>query len=172
LTPFCEGGSCRGCDTNAECAQIGNGNDRCDMVAHRCVECLAMADCPANQMCDTRDPPLRVGGCNANTDCANNTVCNTTSHFCVRCLTDANCPNGQHCDVAGNACVECVLNTHCNKRRGLRSGARMRRRLPGQQRLRRGGVDFCDLATMSCVECRTNADCGGANTCLPTHTCN
>ena len=36
----------------------------------------------------------------------------------------------------------------------------------------RGGVDFCDLATMSCVECRTNADCGGANTCLPNHTCN
>lgn len=118
---------------------IGNG---------QCVQCTAVADCPAPQACYTQSCD-GTGTCAPspvalNTPCgAGNTKYCSAAHACVECNSFAQCPAPGKCYSAtcsANTCGTVALTPHTTCTGG-------------------GGV--CD-GSGTCVQCATNIECTGA----------
>ncbi len=118
------------CGNSLDCAT----NQVCDPATHRCVECLGVADCPANNDCaDHKCVPFQ--SCTSSLDCPTDQVCDPASARCVQCVGDADCNPGETC--AGHVCrTGCQSDLQCTPQ-GL----------------------LCDMAKGYCVECITHDDC-------------
>ena len=144
------GGGCVECDSDTHCG--ASGLPRCDRTLHRCVACIAKADCPATQdclaaHCTTTCVDGATPGCPAGSSCEEG-YCYTCGHdglscadlpatpfclsppwICAGCRNDADCGGSTpRCDPVRHACVRCVASPDC----------------PATAR-------FCDPATGACV---------------------
>lgn len=134
----CTPDSLRTCNSNADCAELGD--QRCDTAQGRCVAIEQV--CPFGTACDPRnkicvaectadadcgDPALRcvnrvcepANDCTSDANCAANKVCSIpagqTMGECVPfCQTDANCPLGQVCKRGEDNRYRCVLGCASN----------------------------------------------------------
>jgi len=109
--PVCDGGTCRTCEEDRECATAGMG---AACVSNHCVECGSAADCEATGM---------GGACVANTcrpcdediDCPAGAtpVCDLGTNQCVACVRAADCGAGQVCRLLSHTCGLCTNDTDC-----------------------------------------------------------
>jgi len=131
----CTGDLCSQCATDADCAPFGL--PRCETTRHRCVACLATADCDAGFACDPlanrclqscktdANCPAGAHGCDErrlvcyqcddSEECAGSSLghlCASDGSGCVQCLKETDCP-GQHCDQLGGRCVDCRDGRDC-----------------------------------------------------------
>ena len=131
----CTGDVCSQCATDADCAPFDL--PRCETTRHRCVACLATADCDAGFTCDAlanrclqsckTDANCPTGShgcderrlvcyqCDDSEECATSSLghlCASDGSGCVQCLKDADCP-GQHCDPYAGRCVDCRSGQDC-----------------------------------------------------------
>ena len=86
----------------------------CNVVAGRCVQCLADGDCPAGYLCDDNDECHQ--GCKTNADCGGDRpLCDTATGACLGCMTATDCgATAPICTTAG-ICVQCQVNTDCKQ---------------------------------------------------------
>lgn len=177
-TPSCENfkgctpDSLRACDSNAECAELGD--QRCDTAQGRCV--AIQQACAFGTVCDPRNK-ICVAECAADADCGDaklrcvNRVCEPVND----CTTDAQCPQNKVCSVPAGAttgqCVpfcqsdsECPLGQICTQSADARyrcePGCSSNTNCPIDQR--------CNLTTKQCEGPTVN----GARTCQATTACN
>ena len=122
-TPWCIGGVCEECRTDADCGQAGRGQ----CVDHICRACDPgdHAGCAANGLCcnfqcSPFGPNAGQVGPNANQQCqACGQACNTeTTDTCANrvCKCGANAPCSgatPHCKDDSDTCVECLVDNDC-----------------------------------------------------------
>jgi hypothetical protein len=87
-TPICNGGTCEGCGSDAECVVRFGSLDFCDEATARCVQC----------------DPSNNAGCPANSP-----TCDTDSLSCRQCANADDCL-GSAC--VGGTCSGCDLNSN------------------------------------------------------------
>jgi hypothetical protein len=127
------------CSSDRECSALGGV---CDRTTSRCVECNAMADCPAGRSCIGSRCVTPVA-CTTSRMCPGQ-VCSTSRGYCVDCDADTDCPRGQTCRNA--ACVNtggtCQVARDCP-----------------------ATTPLCDTVRHVCAVCLAATDCPARQTC-------
>ena len=166
--PFCVDGTCRecdttadcpttqyctadkvclpGCDSDAQCASLYSGErEFCELTSHTCVTCLTDPNCTDNPgtICELTDPARKYTcvDCSPTLGGCTDGVCDPSTFTCLPCIDDGDCAGsdgGPYCSES-NICVPCEVNAHC----------------PGSA--------VCEVDTLTgnnvCVDCLENADC-------------
>jgi len=152
--------------SNADCAGLADTTLKfCDAIGHRCVQCLADADCAAiaGTICDskqlrtTASDSRRCIACAGNADCKNamRPQClinaDLSKNVCAQCGVDSDCKAFKKAvclvnatDPSLNACRGCSNNGECKD--------------PAQPICSGGG----NPSTSVCTACLTNTDCKDA----------
>jgi hypothetical protein len=134
----CVDGMCFECNADSDCKS--DALKRCDIAAHRCIQCGFPADCPEDQTCGPTNRCLKK--CTSSVQCTNDearTCGDALRMYCVACVTSLQCPPERPaCDTRSEQCVQCVGDSDCKKD-------------PERRR--------CDPATQQCVKCLSDSDC-------------
>jgi alpha-tubulin suppressor-like RCC1 family protein len=108
-----------GCASDADCASDPAGRV-CNLLTSRCVQCVTTNDtCPAAQHCDSATNTC-VAGCRSDEGCVGATrdggvatiYCDPSLNACVPCVLDTHCPSGSVC--RGNVCATGCAATGCS----------------------------------------------------------
>lgn len=154
-TLYCDksSGQCHACLNDDQCKS--GDLRRCDLSAHRCVECDPAAkpsDCGSDEICEPTARRCRASCTAAGAECEESTapVC-YPGGFCgcssKTTSTASSCnplSDRKLCNSTTGACVECVLDADCEDGRCFEG---------------------------ACVRCLVNADCGGKRCEPTTHQC-
>jgi sugar lactone lactonase YvrE len=122
-----------GCTSSASC-----GEQVCDPVSGKCVDCLVHADCPATTDRCVADSCVAQLPCQSDKPClAQGDVCSEVAGVCVACVGDADCEDGQSClaQTCVGAPAACTSSKDCPK---------------GQ---------ICDQSAGHCLGCLKDVDC-------------
>ncbi|MBI5479726.1 MAG: right-handed parallel beta-helix repeat-containing protein [Deltaproteobacteria bacterium] len=115
-TPICAGGTCRGCQTPAECAARDPAVPACDLTGH-CVECVGSTDCTTatKPICGAQT----CRACQNAPECAARSAATPACHSngsCVECRQNTDCAakvDTPVCDLATSTCVPCTSDDQC-----------------------------------------------------------
>lgn len=149
LTDVCGGGSCIGSGTPC----VGQ---LCNEATDQCVNCINATDCPSdgNPCTDERCISGNCLSVNNTLPCSDGLFCTATDTCSLgACVGSGNrCP-GQICDEAGDRCVQCLTNAHCNDGIGCTT-------------------DVCNAVAGTCTRSPNHAICSDGLFCTGAETCN
>ncbi len=183
--PYCDGGKCVACKTNAQCTDPANS--RCDPATKTCGPCASTTDCTAfsASMLTLCDATVTTGcyQCNGDPDCtgagelcianictpsclAVPTICDTytylpkcgSSSYCEKCDVDF-CKTQSKVCLKDGSCQQCIEDSDCKSASAAKCSNNVCVSCDSNDQCAHIlNSNTCDSGV--CAQCATSDDCG------------